>query len=167
MASPSSFNWSDALKFNFKPEALAGTSTPGSSGASSDMFGSVFNNVTGQATMAPANPQDNFLGMGMTKEEALKLDPSQALTFGLLAGKQNQNIYDDPNRLRELMGVYSEYRLKEAQEANKMSLQRQALAGLQSAARSVADIYSARAPMYLAGYERGGIRPFARNVTFQ
>jgi len=146
---------------------LAGTTPPGATKKPSGFFGEVLQSLPPSGTMTPSNPQDNFMGLGMTKEDALKLNPDQLLAFGMMAGRQNQNIYDDPNRLKELMGVYSEFRAEEAEKANKIGLQRQAFQALLDVPKTIASVYSTIPAMYLAGRERGSTSPIPRSVSFQ
>jgi hypothetical protein len=99
---------------------LAGTSAPGASGFSYEAFNDMFKslpkdfNLGLQSTMTPPNPQDNFLSLGLTKEEALKADPMQVMLFGMQANqqanRQKEDIYNDPNLVRKLLGVYGEFR---------------------------------------------------------
>ena len=164
----SSFNWTDALKFNFNPGALAGTSTPGSSGASSDLFGSVLQNTTGQATMSPANPQDNFSRLGLSPEDVAKMNPLEKMTATAALGNMSRSdMYEDPNRLRELMGVYAEFRQKEAKEAARIGLQRQAFQALTDIPKTIASVYALKPQMYLAGRQVGGFGSIPRRVSFE
>ena len=78
---------------------IAGTTPPGATGASSNDFGNVFQFWPLPSTMTPPNPQDNFLDLGLTKEEALKANPTQLMIFGMQANRQNEQIYNDPSRL--------------------------------------------------------------------
>lgn len=58
---------------------------------------------------------------------------------GLLYLQQKQqSMYEDPQRLRELMGIYKEFRAEEAEKANKMALQRQALATISQTGQNLA-----------------------------
>jgi hypothetical protein len=164
----SSFNWTDALNFNYNPGALAGTSTPGSSGASSDLFGSVLQNTTGQATMSPSNPQDNFARLGLSPEDVAKMSPLEKMTAtAALSNMSRSDMYEDPNRLRELMGVYGEFRQKEAKEAARIGLQRQAFQALTDIPKTIASVYALKPQMYLAGRQVGGFGSIPRRVSFE
>lgn len=152
---------------------LAGTSAPGASGFSYEAFDEMFKslpkdfNLGLQSTMTPPNPQDNFLGLGLTKEEALKADPTQVMLFGLQANRQKEDIYNDPSRLKELMGVYGEFRAAEAEKAQKMKLQSQAFQGLLDIPKTIASVYSTIPAMYLAGRQVGGFNTIPRRISFQ
>ena len=146
---------------------IAGTTPPGATGASSDAFGNVFQAWPLPSTMTPPNPQDNFLGLGLTKEEALKADPTQLMLFGMQANRQNEQIYNDPDFLRKVMDVYGAYRAKEAANAQKMKLQSQAFQGLLDIPKTIASAYANVPAMYLAGRERGGFGTIPRRVAFQ
>lgn len=152
---------------------LAGTSAPGSSGFSYEAFDDMFKalpkdfNLGLQSTMTPPNPQDNFLNLGLTKEEALKADPTQLMLFGIQANRQQEQIYNDPSRLQELMGVYGEFRSQEAEKAQRMKLQSQAFQGLLDIPKTIASVYSTIPAMYLAGRQVGGFGPIPRRTAFQ
>ena len=146
---------------------IAGTTPPGATGASSNDFGNVFQFWPLPSTMTPPNPQDNFLDLGLTKEEALKANPTQLMIFGMQANRQNEQIYNDPSRLKELMGVYGEFRAQEAAKAQQMKLQSQAFQGLLDIPKTIASAYANVPAMYLAGRERGGFGTIPRRVAFQ
>jgi hypothetical protein len=146
---------------------IAGAATPGATGASSDAFGGVLKGWQMPSTMTPPNPQDNFLGLGLTKEEALKADPTQLMLFGMQANRQQEQVYNDPSRLQELMGVYGEFRSQEAAKAQQMKLQSQAFQGLLDIPKTIASAYATVPAMYLAGRERGGFGTIPRRVAFQ
>ena len=107
---------------------LAGN-TPGSSGQNSTAFGNFYS---------------SFSGMGNPLTEAQKpqnpFDPrkeNEFLPWAYTEARGREDMYNDPQRLRELMGVYSEFREKEAKEASKIALQRQLLADIPATIRDV------------------------------
>jgi hypothetical protein len=108
------------------PFSLAGN-TPGSTGAGSSAFNSFFGTATGMGNplteaQRPPNPYD---------------PDKQLIPWIMTENNRKEEMYNDPQRLRELMGVYSEFRGKEAAEANKMALQRQLLAEIPKTIREV------------------------------
>jgi hypothetical protein len=156
---------------------LAGTSAPGASGFSYEAFNDMFKslpkdfNLGLQSTMTPPNPQDNFLSLGLTKEEALKADPMQVMVFGMQANqqanRQKEDIYNDPNLVRKLLGVYGEFQQGQAEKAQKMKLQSQAFQGLLDIPKTIASVYSTIPAMYLAGRQAGGFNTIPRRTSFQ
>jgi hypothetical protein len=71
--------------------------------------------------MSPSNPQDNFARLGLSPEDVAKMSPLEKMTAtAALSNMSRSDMYEDPNRLRELMGVYGEFRQKEAKEAARI-----------------------------------------------
>ena len=107
---------------------LAGN-TPGSSGQNSTAFGNFYSSLSGMGNplteaQKPQNPFD-------PRKE------NEFLAWAYTESKGREDVYNDPQRLRELMGVYSEFRQKEAKEASKIALQRQLLADIPATIRDV------------------------------
>lgn len=117
--------------FSLPIPPLAGNA-PGSSGADSSAFGSFYNNFSGMG-----NPMTSKPVFSAEDEKYLEgMDPN---IKGLLYLQQKQqSMYEDPQRLRELMGIYKEFRAEEAEKANKMALQRQALATISQTGQNLA-----------------------------
>lgn len=118
---------------NFSPPLppLAGN-PPGSSGADSSAFGAFSNNFSGMGN--PMTPKSVF-----SAEDEKYLEGMDPNIKGLLYLQQKQqSMYEDPQRLRELMGIYKEFRAEEAEKANKMALQRQALATISQTGQNLA-----------------------------
>jgi len=107
---------------------LAGN-TPGSSGQNSSSFGSVMSGMGNPFTQTGSATEP------WEKELLSKMDPTVAGAF--LLNRKREDVYNDPQRLRELMGVYGEFREKEAKEASKIALQRQLLADIPATIRDV------------------------------
>lgn len=109
------------------PFSLAGSGGIGSSGTDSSAFNSFFNAATGMGNplteaQRPQNPYD---------------PDKQLVPWIMEENRRREDMYNDPQRLRELMGVYSEFRGKEAAAANKMALERQLLAEIPKTIREV------------------------------
>jgi hypothetical protein len=152
---------------------LAGTSAPGSSGYSYVPFDETLKalpkdfNLELQSTMTPPNPQDNFLGLGITKEEALKADPTRLLVLANLAGRQQEDIYNDASRLKELMGVYGEFRAQEADKAQKMKIESQGWQALFDLPKAITAAYARVPEFYAMGRQLGSTEPIQRRVGFR
>jgi hypothetical protein len=110
---------------------LAGN-TPGSSGQNSTAFGNFYSSFSG---MGDPFTQTGSATEPWEKELLSKMDPTVAGAF--LLSRKREDVYNDPQRLRELMGVYGEFREKEAKEASKIALQRQLLADIPATIRDV------------------------------
>ena len=118
--------------------------------------------------MSPANPQDNFSRLGLSPEDVAKMKPLEKMMATAALGNMSQSdIYNDKNRLSELMGVYAEFRQKEAKEAARIGLQRQAFQALTDIPKTIASIYALKPQMYLAGRQVGGFGSIPRRVSFE
>ena len=99
--------------------------------ADSSAFNYYFSGVTGMGNpLTPgATPIDDW-----EKEIYKQMDPTVA--GALLLNRKREDAYNDSARLREQMQIYKEFRMEEAQQANKMALQRQLLSEIPAAIRS-------------------------------
>jgi hypothetical protein len=84
-----------------------------------------------------------------------------------LGNMSRSDMYEDPNRLRELMGVYGEFRQKEAKEAARIGLQRQAFQALTDVPKTIASVSALIPQMYLAGLQAVRPSPVDRRVSFR
>jgi hypothetical protein len=150
---------------------IAGAATPGSTGASSDAFGGVLKGGQMPSTMTPPNPQDNFLGLGLKKEDILKMDPTMLLVLGNLAGnlagRQKEDQYNDPDSLRKVMDVYGAYRAKEAADAQKMKIESQGWQALFDLPKAITAAYASIPAAYATGLSLGNTQPIPRRVSFR
>jgi len=115
--------------FSLPIPPLAGNA-PGSTGADSSAFGSLYGSLSGMGNplteaQKPQNPYD-------PRKE------NEFLPWAYTENKSREDAYNDPQRMRELMNIYKEFRAEEAEKANKMALQRQALATISQTGQNLA-----------------------------
>jgi hypothetical protein len=140
------------------PFSLPFTNLAGNQPGSSGMDGSVFGSMLQQ--QRPANPYD----------------PDKQLIPWLTTEMQRkEDMYNDPNRLRELMNVYKEFRGEEAKQAFDMQMKRDLVNLIPKTAESVAAmIYNPQRQQILASipgqiadiYRSTPWNPVRRSVTF-
>jgi hypothetical protein len=134
---------------------LAGNQ-PGSSG----MDGSVFGSMLQQQQERSDNPYD---------------PDKQLIPWMVREMERKEGMYNDPDRLRELMNVYKEFRAEEAKQAFDMQMKRDLVNLIPKTAESVATmIYNPQRQQILASipgqiadiYRATPFNPVRRSVTF-
>jgi len=87
--------------------------------ADSSIFGNFFSSVTGMGN--PMTPQTGTYEP-WEQEILKKMDPTIGGAY--ILNKKAQDIQEDPNRLREQMQVYKEFRAEESANAAKLQAER-------------------------------------------
>ena len=124
------------------------------------MDGSVFGSMLQQQQVRSANPYD---------------PDKQVLPWLVTEMQRKEDMYNDPDRLRELMGVYKEFRGEEAKQAFDLQMKRDLVNLIPKTAESVATmIYNPQRQQILASipgqiadiYRSTPFNPVRRSVTF-
>jgi hypothetical protein len=142
------------------PFSLPFTNLAGNEPGSSGMDGSVFGSMLQQQQERSDNPYD---------------PDKQILPWLVTEMQRKEDMYNDPDRLRELMNVYKEFRGEEAKQAFDMQMKRDLVNLIPKTAESVATmIYNPQRQQILASipgqiadiYRATPFNPVRRSVTF-
>jgi len=124
------------------------------------MDGSVFGSMLQQQQERSDNPYD---------------PDKQLIPWMVREMERKEGMYNDPDRLRELMNVYKEFRAEEAKQAFDMQMKRDLVNLIPKTAESVATmIYNPQRQQILASipgqiadiYRATPFNPVRRSVTF-